>query len=381
MRVIDAGTNIAAPYAASILSGLGAEVVKVEPLAGDPMRALPPFADGIGSAFAATNHGKRYISLDLHAPRGREVMRRLAGRADALVQNIRPRREAALGLDAASLHATNPRLVHAKVEAFYPSDGQRPGYDLLIQAESGLIDLNGEASRPPARIPAAAIDHATGTWLALGILAALDRPRAAATVRVSMLDVAIGLLNERVSAFLTSGERPRRMGSGTANTTPHGAYPTADAYIVIGAATDAAFARLADVLGGSLAADPRYGSQAGRLGHREELDREIIAALAGHGADHWVAALTRADVPVARVATLPEAVERHAAASPTGVRAPGSPGAPPVLALPLRLGEAGDDAPLPPPGGIGRDSAEILAELGYGAAEIAELLEREIVRG
>ncbi|MBS1676597.1 MAG: CoA transferase [Actinobacteria bacterium] len=378
LRVIDAATNIAGPWAGSILADLGAEVIKVEPLKGDMMRAYPPFVDGVQTQYAAVNHDKRYLALDLREERGRAVLHRCLGGCDVLIQNLRPGHEAKLGLDAAACHAANPRLVHASIAAFHPADGDRPGYDLLVQGESGLMDQTGEPDMPPSRVGAAAIDYASGLWLALGILAELQGERERATVRVSMLDVAGGLLNEKVSAFLATGVAPRRLGSRTATTTPHGAFPTADGHIVIGAATDHAFARLAEVLGPPLD-EERFADQAGRLENRDELEAAVAAGLAGRGTEHWLAVLGEAGVPVGRVADLASMTARHRAASRTGFRAVEGVDGLEVMAPAFSFGER-EWGPLPPPGEVGADSAAVLADLGLGAAEIAALREQGLIR-
>jgi crotonobetainyl-CoA:carnitine CoA-transferase CaiB-like acyl-CoA transferase len=359
MRVIDAATNIAGPYAASILADFGADVIKVEPLKGDPMRAYPPSVGEMTTQFAAVNHRKRYVALDLRADAGRAALRALLGTADVVIQNVRPGREARLGLDAASCHAANPRIVHATLSAFYPADGDRPGYDMLVQGEAGILHLTGEPDRPPSRIGASAIDHVSGLWLALGIMAALAEDRTERVVAVSMLDVAIGLLNEKVSAFAATGVEPRRMGAGTTATTPHGAFPTADAYIVIGAATDDSFRRLAEVVGPPLRGDGRFATQQGRLDHRGEVEGALSDALRRRPAAHWLPLLEEAGVPVGRVFTLAEAVERHRRDSPTGMLDVGGID---VLAPPVRVGAEWSSPAAP--GAVGRDTDEVLRSAG-----------------
>jgi CoA:oxalate CoA-transferase len=377
LRVLDAATNIAGPYAASILSDLGAEVIKIEPVGGDPMRAYPPAVGETTTQWAAVNHDKRYLALDLREPTGREILRRLAAESDVLIQNVRPGREARLGLDADSCHGANPRLVHSTLAAFHPADGDRPGYDILIQGESGLLHLTGEPDRPPSRLGAAVIDHVSGVWLALGILAALAGPRDRATVRVAMLDVAVALLNEKISAFLATGSEPHRLGSGTTSTTPHGAFATADGHIVIGAATDASFRRLAELLGPPLG-DERYATQEGRLEHRAELEAAITAALRAHETEHWLPVLAEAGVPAGRVSTLAESLRRHERDSATGLRDVDGTGVR-VVAPPVTIGDL-SWGPLDTPGLPGRDSSEVLSTIGCSGDRLAELREQGIVR-
>jgi CoA:oxalate CoA-transferase len=371
IRVLDAATNIAGPYAASTLADFGAEVIKIEPIGGDPMRAYPPKVQDTTTQFAAVNHDKRYVALDLRDPEGRAILHQLARSSDVLIQNVRPGREARLGLAAASCHDANPRLIHATLAAFHPVDGDRPGYDILVQGESGLLHLTGEPDRPPSRLGASVIDHASGVWLALAIVAALAGPRDRTTVRVAMLDVAVALLNEKISAFLTTGEEPTRMGAATSTTTPHGAFATADAHIVIGAASDASFRELARVLGPPIDGDERFATQAGRLAHRAELESQIAAALGRHGAEHWIAALEAVGVPVGRVSTLAESLARHSRDSATGLRDVDGTGvrvvAPPVVF---------DDTPWQPlerPGRAGRDSEAVLTEIGIAGETLERL--------
>ena len=378
VRVIDAATNMAAPYAASILADLGADVVKVEPPGGEPARAYPPEVDGMRTQFAAVNHGKRYLVLDLRTEPGRELLHRLAAGADVLIQNVRPGRAARLGLDSESCHAANPRLVHATIAAFHPSDGDRPGYDILVQGESGLMDQTGEPDRPPSRIGAAAIDYVSGLWLSIGILAELRGERDRPTVEVSLLDAAFGLLNDKVSAFLATGEAPRRMGAATSTTTPHGAFPTADGYVVIGTPTDASFGRLAAVLGPPLEADARFADQAGRLANRAELERLVSQSLAAQDTEHWLRVLGEADLAVGRVADLSEAVERHGCHSRTGLRAVEGTDRFKVPAPAVSFGDR-EWGPLPRPGEPGADSEAVLADFGLDATEIEELRRAGVV--
>jgi crotonobetainyl-CoA:carnitine CoA-transferase CaiB-like acyl-CoA transferase len=372
IRVIDAATNIAGPYGASVLADLGADVVKVEPLRGDPVRGYPPFRDGVTSQFAAVNHDKKYLAVDLRRAEGRAVLHRLCTGADVLVQNARAGHEAKLGLDAASCHAANPLLVHVTVAAFHPIDGDRPGYDMLVQGESGLLHQTGEPDRRPSRIGASAIDHATGLWIALSILAALRGPRDRETVRVSMLDVAVGLLNEKIAAHVVTGEDHPRMGSGTYVTTPHGAFPTADDDIVIGAPTDDSFRRLAAVLGPPLEGDERFLTQEGRLAQRAEVERFVALALSAHGADHWIAALSGAGIAVGRVAALPEAVARHREHSATGLRPVAGVDGLEVVAPAVSF-DGGGWPPLRRPGAIGADTDDVLRSAGFDDEELATL--------
>jgi crotonobetainyl-CoA:carnitine CoA-transferase CaiB-like acyl-CoA transferase len=384
VHVLEVGMNIAGPYAASLLADFGAAAIKLEPPQGDTARATPPVRAGIGALFASVNHEKRYLALNLRHPESAAVRDRLIEWADVVIQNLRPGRAADMGLSAEDCHRIKPSIVHCSVEAFHPSDRGRAGYDLLVQAESGLMALSGPPEGEACRVPAAAIDHATGLWIAFAVAAELRGARESVALRFSMLDVALGLLNERVSSYLVSGQEPGRMGSATSTTTPHRAYPTADDEIVIGAANDRLFARLASALGPPLEGDERFVTMQGRLDHRAELDRIIVSILAGASAASWRERLDAAGVPVAKVRGLGEAVERHRATSPTGFFRPDHVDTAegqdlvPVLAPPVQVSDH-EWSQTRGVGLVGRDSREILLELGLAAHEIEDLVANAVV--
>ena len=372
--VIDFGMNIAGPYGASVLGDFGADVIKVEGPGGDSGRGYPPAPGGVSVLFASVNHGKRYLGLDLRHPGASEVVSRLVERADVVVQNLRPGKAGELGIDAAACHAVNPRVVHCSVEAFYPDDGDRPGYDLMVQAESGLLGLTGEEHGEPCRTPASILDHVTSLWVALGAMAGLAGPRESEAVTVTMLDVAMALLNDRAATYVATGEPPRRMGSSLATTAPHRVYPTADGDIVVGAPNDALFRRLADVLGPPIAGDARFAEQEGRLAHRAELDGLIEHVLRTGTTASWLVAFDRAGIPAATVRDLADAVDRHRRLSPTGFYdVPGITGLS-IVAPPVRMGA--DPWRPAAPGAIGADTRAVLTDsLGFGADTVERLID------
>ena len=374
--VVDFGMNIAGPYGASVLSDFGATVVKVEPPMGDSGRGYPPERGGVSVLFASMNHDKRYVALDLRNPGARPVVDALVEQADVLVQNLRPGAPERLGIDAERCHDINPSLVHCSVEAFYPGDGPRPGYDLMVQAESGLLSLTGDEASGPCRFPAAILDHVAGLWLALGAMAELAGPRDRAVVRLSMLDVAMALLNDKAATFVADGIVPTPMGSGTSTTAPHRAYRTASGHIVVGAANDGLFRKLVDLLDVEALRADRFATQAGRLEHRTELDDLVGAALAGADAEVWLARLDASGIPAALVRELPDAVARHRDASATGFAdlAEGL-----SIVAPPHVGSGRVFDP-PVPGPPGADTDAVLHDLlGFDEPTIARLIEEQIV--
>lgn len=377
VKVLDFGMNIAGPQAASFLGDLGAEVIKIEAPTGDTSRGLEPKIDGVSMTAAAMNRNKRYIGLNLRAPEAAPIRDALIRWADVVVQNLRPGKAADLGIAADQCHELNPRLVHMSIEAFYPSEGSRPGYDLLVQAETGMMHLNGEPDRAPSRLPGSLLDHTTGMFAAFSLTAALHGPRERVSLTISMSDVAQTLLGDRVAAYLASGQAPQRMGSAISVTTPLQAYRTREGVLAVGAASDALFRRLGDALGVALADDPRFTDQAARLAHRDELNVEIERALADADADAWYSRLSEAGIPVARVRDLPDAVQRHRELSATGlVDVEGLPGAA-LVANPMGVRRTPRR-----PGAVGQDSASVLVDLlGFSEDEYRTLIDAGVVVG
>ena len=370
ITVVDFGLNIAGPACAGLLADLGADVIKVEGPAGDTSRTLEPATGGVSTMFATMNRNKRGLGLDLRHPSAAPVLERLLARADVVVQNLRPGKAATLGISAEQCHSQNPRMVHVSIEAFYPSDKSRPGYDLLVQAETGIMSLTGDADRPPSRLPGSLLDHITGLWSCTGVVAALHGPRDRVALRISMSDVALHLLGDRVAAHLATGDVPERMGSAIGVTTPLQAYPTADAAIVIGAASDALFRRLAEVVSPVLATDPRYSTQAGRLQHRDDLNDELVAVLSGRTAQAWLDVLDEAGVPAARIRDLGEATELHRHHSATGLVPVDG-----VAGLELVANPLLDKAHVKAPFAVGEDSVSVLSDLGFDEKEVADLVD------
>ena len=301
VHVLDFGMNIAGPQAASLLADLGAEVIKVEGPGGDSSRGFAPQAEGISALFATMNRNKRYLGLDLTKPGAQAVLEPLLQWADVVIQNLRPGKAGGLGFSAEQAHDVNPRIVHVDIEAFYPPERMRPGYDLLVQAETGMMSLTGSPDREPSRLPGSLLDHVTGLWTAFGVVSALHGPRDRARVQLSMSDIALHLLGERAATYLLSGEVPTRMGSSLGTTTALRAYPTADGDIVVGAANDRLFRRLAAVVAPQLVDDPDYATQGARLAHRDKLDELLSEGFSTASSQTWLERLDAAGIPAGQI--------------------------------------------------------------------------------
>jgi crotonobetainyl-CoA:carnitine CoA-transferase CaiB-like acyl-CoA transferase len=373
--VADFSRVLAGPFATMLLGDLGAEVVKVERRgAGDETRRWgPPFSGDVATYFLAVNRNKRSIALDLSEPADQEVARRLATRADVLVENFRPGAMERFGLGYESLREANPGLVYCSVTGF-GSDGAAaalPGYDFVVQALGGLMSITGPGPDQPTKVGVAVVDVVTGLFAAVGILAALAARGSTGRgqrVGVDLFGSLLAALVNQASGYLVAGVVPRAMGNRHPSVAPYETLAAADRPLVVAAGTDAQFRSLVRVLGDeALADDPRFASNGDRVRNRELLAGELEERLRERPAADWVAALGAAGVPCGLVQDVAEA---FALAERLGrrvvVEIPRGAG-PPLcqVANPVALSETPPTYRLPPPG-LGEHDEAVRSELGLG---------------
>jgi len=394
--VLDLSRILAGPYASQLLADLGATVWKVEPPGGDDTRAWgPPFAaPAVGGAvapeprsayFLSVNRHKRSLCVDLREPRGAALVRRLAGRADVVLDNFKVGGLARFGLDAASLRAEHPRLITCSITGFGASGPRaaEPGYDAALQALSGLMAATGEPDGPPVKLAVAWIDVLTGLHAAVALLAALRARDATGVGRhldLALFDVALASLVNQVQATLLTGAAPRRLGSAHPQIVPYQAFEAADGAFVLACGNDAQFARVAAVVERpDWATDPRYAANAARVAHRDELVAALAERFAAEPRDLWVARLVAAGVPATPVLTLPEALADPQVAARDLIAEVEDPVAGTLRTLASPFGPAAR-RPGPSPR-LGEHSEALLRdELGLTRAEVADLVAAGVVR-
>ncbi len=389
LLVVDLTQNVAGPFCTQILGDMGAEVVKVErPGRGDDARAwAPPFWGDESATFMAFNRNKRSLCLDLKRDGGLEVLRRLVARADVFVQSLRPGAIGELGLDYPKASALNPRIVYCSITAF----GTRgplaalPGYDPLMQAYGGLMSVNGHPGQEPARVGTSIVDMGTGMWAALGVLAGLrqrDATGCAVEVTTALFETALMWVSYHLMSYLGSGEIPQPQGSGTAMIAPYQAFPTADGYVMVGAASDALFQRLATALEApALGSDPRFADNPSRVRNREAVVAAVAVLTRARKTDELLERLRAAGVPSAPICTMDQVVQApQTAASGMLVGAP-HPRLPDYrsVGLPIQWNGRRPEVRRVPPQ-LGEHSADVLTTLGYTLDDVRNLKKQGLVQ-
>jgi formyl-CoA transferase len=301
--VLDVTQVMAGPFCSMLLADLGANVIKIEPPAGDSTRQMPGAVGTDSPSFNAVNRGKRSLVLDLKTPEGRDVFTRLARTADILVENYRPGVMSSFGLDYAALAPINPRLIYASISGYGQTgpDRARGGFDLIAQGVSGIMSITGEPGRPPVKAGVPLTDLGAGLFALAGILAALEarhRTGAGQQVDTSLVDAGVALSIWEATEFFAGEGMPGPLGSAHRMNAPYQAVQCADGYITIGGANDRTFARLCRVLGHpEWTTVPEFADNASRVRHRQALAERIEAITRTKPRSHWLAACTANDVP------------------------------------------------------------------------------------
>ena len=369
-RVLDLSRVLAGPLCTQVLGDLGADVVKVErPVDGDDTRHWgPPFAGEDAAYFLSLNRNKRSIVLDLQTSEGADAARRLALHSDVLIENFRPGLMDRFGLALGDLRRANPRLVTCSLTAFgadVPETASRPGYDIIVQALSGLMSITGERGGEPTKAGVALLDVIAGLYAAIGILAALrDRERTGRGrhVSIALFDASVAALVNQAANYLIGGVVPEAMGTEHPNIVPYQVFHASDRPFILAAGNDRLFRRTCDVLGKSdLADDARFSTNEARVANRAALIPILAGAFAKRSAADWLRELEAAAVACAPIRRLDEVFDSPEGAALIREIADPSHGSLRLVASPIRFdGEPAGTATPPPT--LGQHTSELLEE-------------------
>jgi crotonobetainyl-CoA:carnitine CoA-transferase CaiB-like acyl-CoA transferase len=386
LRVLDLTRFVSGSQATMLLAAMGADVIKIEVPPGDPYRWQGTERVGGESAlFMALNAGKRSVAIDFRTPAGRQALEPVLASADMLMENSRPGSLARHGLDWESVHARYPRLVYGSISGYgdVGPDAGRGGFDLILQAESGLMSVTGTEESGPVKVGAPVLDVGAGLSCALGMLAACIERQRTGTGRLvssSLLEFALATLGTVAASVMISGEVPGLLGTHSPTFAPYGGFRTADGWLVLaGAGSEEMWARACRALGlWALLDDERFADNARRVAHRDQLTAEIEAVLTTRPTAYWLASLAEAGVPAAEVADLAQALDSPQAKALGAVQELGHPAAYRLVGPPLRVDRAALGYPAPAPR-LGSDTRAVLGEAGLSQAEIDRLARDGVV--
>jgi len=371
VKVLDLTRILAGPFCTMILGDMGADVVKVEnPDGGDDTRRWgPPFVEGESAYFLSVNRSKRSLTLNLKVPRGKALLHDLMSRADVLIENFRPGAIERLGFGYEAAAAKNPRLIYCSISGFGQTgpDALRPGYDLIVQGESGVMALTGFPDGPPCKVGLSVADIIAGMYAVQGIAFALyarERTGRGQRIDVALLDGMISFLTYQAGIYFATGKSPSRMGNLHPTIMPYETFEAADGHLNVAVGNNSLFQQFCRVLDRpDLAADPRFDSDAGRVEHRGALRPVLEALLRARPVAAWLEAFTAAGIPCGSLKTVAEVFESPQVLAREMVRTLTHPkaGAVRVTGNPLKMSETPGAVERPPPL-LGEHTDRVLAE-------------------
>lgn len=390
IKVLDFSRILSGPYASMVLADLGAEVVKVEPVgSGDETRNFPPFKGPLSHYFIALNRSKKSITLDLKSPEGAKIARDLARKCDVVLENFRPGVMDRLGLGYETLKADNPGLVYCSITGFGRNSphGDKPAFDIVAQALSGVMDVNREPGHPPNKLGIPLGDMAGSIFSLFGLLAALVERNTTGQgrhVEIAMLDSLIAMQGYLSQIYFVSGNSPQPVGTRHPSIVPYGAFPTRDGHVIVACLTERFWHNFARCLGREdLITDPRFAEYEKRLENRDALEPEICEIMEKDTTEYWLDRLTEFDVPNAPILSIAESLEQEHVAARGLIETVTHPdvGDMQLVRGPIRFDGEGP-APARAPALLGEHTRSVLSDwLGYDEEEARALETRAAAPG
>ncbi len=382
LRVVDLSRVLSGPFCTMMLGDMGAEIIKVEhPAGGDDTRAFAPPYQGEESAYFLTiNRNKLSLTLDMKQDAAKEILWRLVDSADVFVENFRPGAAARLGFGYEDVAARNPGIVYGSISGFGDTgpDANRPGYDLIIQGESGMMDITGEADGPPTKMGTSIADMVSGMMLSQGILAALNHRHASGRgqhVKVSMLEALASMLAYQGGNYYATGVAPTRRGNAHPSIVPYETIQAGDGWLNLGVANDSLWAKFCDAAEKpDWKEHPKFALGPDRVRNRDELMPLIEAVLKQKTRAQWIEILDAAGVPCGAIATVAEICESETlkARGQIWEMEHATAGTVRTIGNPIQFTDTNLADPTPPPR-LGEHGGEVLAAAGYSADEISKL--------
>ncbi|MBI2165646.1 MAG: CoA transferase [Chloroflexi bacterium] len=387
IKVLDLSRVLAGPYCAQMLGDMGADVLKIEePEVGDESRTYGPFVEGEAAGYLSMNRNKQAMTLNLKAPEGQEILKKLVAGADVLVENFRTGTMESMGLGYEVLSRVNPRLIYCSITAFGTSGPykDRAGYEALMQAHTGVMSITGEPQGAPVRCGVSFLDLSTGMMAAFGIMNALyhrQKTSMGQQVDASLLETSISYLSLLAVGYLIGGVVSGRYGSGHPAIVPYQVFEAKDGYIFVAAANQRLWTRMCEALNRrDLLEDPRFATQPDRVKHRNVLVPILQSEIRKYDTEELVGVMDRAGVPSNRVNRIDDVMndpQTHAREMVIQVPHPKIRDLK-LLGIPVKLSQSPGSVRRPPPV-TGQHTEEVLKELGYGDTQVKELRQKKVI--
>lgn len=388
IRIIDLSRVVSGPFCTMTLGDMGADIIKIEePGRGDESRAFgPPFLNGESPYFLSVNRNKKSCTLNLKSDEGLAIFHRLVRTADVVIENFRPGAMERLGLDYPQLSSIYPRLIYCSISGFGDSgqDAERPGYDLIVQGESGLMELTGHADGPPTRVGTSIADLTSALMAAQGILLALyarQTTNRGQHVRVAMLDALVSLLTFNTGNYFATGQNPTRTGNEHPSVVPYQTFRASDGWINLAIANDKLWAEYCEAIDRiDLRDNPLFSTAPNRVANRNDLIPIITAIMLLKTVNEWITLLASAGVPCGRIRTVEEVCANPQLTERNKVVVQPHPtiDSLKMIGLPIELSETPGRINRPPPL-LGEQTNIVLKEAGYSDAEVQNFRARGIV--